>query len=53
MESGRSCLESTIKKLTSNLPQGYEMLAIAYGIVIYPQIWAVQQTYNVINKFKV
>ncbi|GEM_PF-7081774 len=46
MKNRRSCLENTIKKLTADFPTGYEMLAVAYGVVIYPQIWAVQQVYG-------
>ena len=51
MKNRRSCLENTIKKLTADFPTGYEMLAVAYGVVIYPQIWVVKQTYNIISKF--
>ena len=51
MKNRKSCLENTIKNLTSIFPTGYEMLAIAYGVVIYPQIWAVKQTYEIINRF--
>jgi len=51
MKNRRFCLENTIKKLTADFPTGYEMLAVAYGVVIYPQIWAVQQAYNIISKF--
>ncbi len=51
MENRKSCLESTIKKLTANFPTSYEMLAIGYGLVIYPQIWVVKQTYDIISRF--